>query len=110
MEMVRDSTALRMLISGHYTTLVILRMNILLWILFGGIAGWVASLIVGTDGQMGLLGNVVFGIAGAFVGGQLANIMGEKGDPRGERPTTLVAFLWAVAGACLLLFIVNLIW
>ena len=41
-------------------------MNIFLWILFGGLAGWLASLIAGRGAEMGVLANIVVGIAGAF--------------------------------------------
>ena len=43
--------------------------NIVLWILFGALAGWIASKINGTDSQQGWIGNIVLGIVGAFVDG-----------------------------------------
>lgn len=87
-------------------------MNILLWILFGGIAGWVASLIVGTDESMGIIANVVVGIAGAFIGGWLANTLGLAPDSNSDadRPTSIITFVIAVVGAIVLLFLFNLIW
>lgn len=85
-------------------------MNILLWVIFGGVAGWVASIIVGDDAQLGLIGNVVVGIVGAFVGGWIADQVGVKeGQPGADRPTSLWGFIWAVVGAILLLFVLNLI-
>lgn len=84
-------------------------MNILLWIIFGGIAGWVASLIVSGAG-MGIVGNVVVGILGAFIGGWIADRIGFKaGEPGIERPSNFWPFLWAVIGSVILLSIVNLI-
>lgn len=83
-------------------------MNILLWIIFGGIAGWVASLIVGADGSLGIIGNIVVGIAGAFVGGWIADAVGAGGDGGADRPTSIMSFVWAVVGAILLLLILNL--
>lgn len=83
-------------------------MNILLWILFGGIAGWVASLIVGADGSLGIIGNIVVGIAGAFVGGWIADAVGAGGAEGADRPTNIMSFVWAVVGAILLLLILNL--
>jgi uncharacterized membrane protein YeaQ/YmgE (transglycosylase-associated protein family) len=46
-------------------------MNILVWLIVGGLIGWVASILMGTDGRQGLLLNVVVGIVGAFLGGWL---------------------------------------
>lgn len=46
-------------------------MNIIIWLVVGGLIGWVASLLMGTDGRQGLLLNVVVGIVGAFLGGWL---------------------------------------
>lgn len=84
--------------------------NILMWVVFGGIAGWVASLIVGTDGGQGILGNIIVGIIGAFLGGWIADIVGVKaGKPGADRPSTIWAFIWAVVGAVVLLFLLNLI-
>ena len=50
-------------------------MNILAWIIFGALAGWIASLIVGTDRRQGCLMNVVVGVAGALVGGFLTRLV-----------------------------------
>jgi len=85
-------------------------MNILLWIIFGGIAGWIASLFVGSDAQYGLIGNVVVGIIGAFIGGWIADKVGVGAAEGAERPTSIMSFLWAVVGAVILLIILNLIW
>jgi uncharacterized membrane protein YeaQ/YmgE (transglycosylase-associated protein family) len=84
-------------------------MNILLWIVFGGLAGWIASLLVGADTQFGALGNIIVGIIGAFLGGWIADQLGFGGAKGAERPTSLASFAIAVLGAVLLLFIVNLI-
>jgi uncharacterized membrane protein YeaQ/YmgE (transglycosylase-associated protein family) len=46
-------------------------MNIIIWLVVGGLIGWVASMLMGTDGRQGLLLNVVVGIVGAFLGGWL---------------------------------------
>ena len=84
-------------------------MNILLWIIFGGAAGWIASLLV-TGSGLGLVGNVLIGIAGAFVGGYLGDRLGVgAGKPGTDRPTSLAGFVWAVIGAALLLLILNLL-
>ena len=46
-------------------------MNIILWIIFGALAGWIASMIMGTNAQMGALANIIVGIVGALIGGFL---------------------------------------
>lgn len=75
-------------------------MNILLWILFGAIAGWIASMIMKTDAQQGFLGDVVVGILGAVVGGFLMEMLGES-DVSGFN---IYSMLVAIIGACILLF------
>lgn len=85
-------------------------MNILLWIIFGGLAGWIASMVVGNDAGMGIIGNVIVGIVGAFIGGMVADQIGVgQGAPGADRPTDIKSFIWAVVGAVLLLAILNLI-
>jgi uncharacterized membrane protein YeaQ/YmgE (transglycosylase-associated protein family) len=54
-------------------------MNILLWVIFGGLIGWIASLIMNTDGQQGLVLNIIFGIVGAVFGGWLMSLIGASG-------------------------------
>ena len=46
-------------------------MGILLWIIFGAIAGWIASMIMGTDAEQGTILNIIVGIVGAVLGGWL---------------------------------------
>jgi uncharacterized membrane protein YeaQ/YmgE (transglycosylase-associated protein family) len=84
-------------------------MNILLWIIFGGIAGWLASVIVQGAG-LGILWNIIVGIVGAFIGGWIADKTGIKpGQPGADRPTNIWGFVWAVVGAIVLLVLINLI-
>jgi uncharacterized membrane protein YeaQ/YmgE (transglycosylase-associated protein family) len=83
--------------------------NALLWIVFGGIAGWLGSLIVGSGSTLGLWGNVLVGIAGAFVGGYIADRMGISETPGIERPTSWLGFISAVVGAVILLLILNMV-
>lgn len=54
-------------------------MNIILWIILGALAGWIASLVMKTDAQQGFLADIVLGIIGALVGGFLMNLIGEPG-------------------------------
>ncbi|OYX43717.1 hypothetical protein B7Y94_01150 [Candidatus Saccharibacteria bacterium 32-49-12] len=71
------------------------------WIILGGLAGWVASMIAGTDAKQGLLGNIIVGIVGGFLGGWLFGLFG--GD--GVTGFNLWSFLVALVGAVVLLFI-----
>lgn len=71
-------------------------MNILIWLIFGAIAGWVASKIMGTDAEQGALGNVVVGIIGAFVGGFLMQAIGGSGVDGFNIKSFLVAILGSV--------------
>lgn len=82
-------------------------MNIILWILSGGVAGWIASLLVGSG--LGIIGNIVVGIIGAFLGGFIMDKIGRGGEPGAERPTSLVPFLTAIGGSVILLLIINLV-
>ena len=77
-------------------------MNILVWILFGAIAGWLAGLIMG-DQRRGWLGNILVGVLGAGLGGFVASLLGLGGVDG----FNLYSMLIAVAGACLLLWIYN---
>ena len=52
-------------------------MGIILWIVFGAIAGWLASMFMGTDNGQGTMGDIVMGIIGSIVGGFLMNLMGK---------------------------------
>jgi len=84
-------------------------MNVLLWIVFGGLAGWVATLLTGDDAGFGIFGNIVVGIIGAFIGGWIADRVGMGGAPGTERPTSIGSFITAVLGAVILLWIVGLV-
>ena len=76
-------------------------MSILAWIVLGGIAGWIASMIAGTDAEQGIIGNIIVGIIGAFIGGFVARTLGSS-DVNGFN---LYSLLVAVVGAVILLFI-----
>ncbi len=70
-------------------------MNILLWIIFGALAGWIASVIMGTRGQ-GVLIDIVLGIVGAFVGGWLFQQFGAAGVTGFNLGSLLVAVVGAI--------------
>lgn len=84
-------------------------MNILLWIIFGGLAGWIASALVGQENQIGLVGNIAIGVIGAFVGGWITDRVGFGGKPGTERPTKLYSFVTAIVGAVIILLLLNLL-
>jgi uncharacterized membrane protein YeaQ/YmgE (transglycosylase-associated protein family) len=81
-------------------------MNFLIWLIVGGIVGWLASLIMRTDEQQGILLNVVVGVVGAFISGWVISpIVGVTTINEGiSVPSVLVS----LAGAVVLLAIVNL--
>ncbi len=79
-------------------------MNILLWIIFGALAGWIASIIMRTNADQGAIGNIIVGIIGAFIGGMVSNSLGGP-DVTGFNLTSLLV---AIVGAVILLFIVRL--
>lgn len=54
-------------------------MGILAWIVIGALAGWIASMITGTNAQMGAFANIIVGIVGALIGGLLFNLLGGEG-------------------------------
>ncbi|MBN8831401.1 MAG: GlsB/YeaQ/YmgE family stress response membrane protein [Sphingomonadales bacterium] len=79
-------------------------MGIILWLIIGGVIGWLASLIMRTDAQQGILLNIIVGIVGAFLGG----LIFARGNIN-NAPLTLGSFVVSLIGAIVLLGIVNLI-
>lgn len=80
-------------------------MGILSWLVMGALAGWVASILMKKKRSMGLIANIVVGIAGAFIGGFVMEFF-NKGGITGFNFTS---FLIAVLGAVILLAVVNLV-
>ena len=78
-------------------------MGIIAWLIFGGLAGWIASMIMGTDAQQGLLMNIIVGIVGAFIGGFIARLLG-FGD-ESFAFFDIGSWITAILGAIILLFI-----
>lgn len=78
-------------------------MGIILWIIFGGIVGWVASLIMKTDEQQGIVLNVITGVVGAIIGGWIMSFFGHSG----VGSFNLYSFLVALLGAVVLISIVK---
>ncbi len=76
-------------------------MGIIIWLIVGGIVGWLASLIMRRDGQQGILLNIIVGIVGAMLAGWIF------GGGINEA-ITIRTFLFSIIGAVILLAIVNL--
>jgi len=82
-------------------------MNFIIWLIVGGVIGWLASMVMKTDGQQGIILNVVVGIVGAFIGGWLISplvgvpTINQDAFSLGALPVTFV-------DALILLAIVNL--
>lgn len=79
-------------------------MGFILWIVVGGIIGWLASIIMRTDAQQGIFLNIIVGIIGAFIGGLIIS-----GGSINDAPLTVTSFLVSLLGAVILLAIVNLV-
>jgi uncharacterized membrane protein YeaQ/YmgE (transglycosylase-associated protein family) len=77
--------------------------GIIVWLILGGVIGWLASILMRTDAQQGIILNIVVGIVGAFIGGIIFNHNMNNGD------FSLVALIEAFIGAVVLLAIVNLV-
>jgi uncharacterized membrane protein YeaQ/YmgE (transglycosylase-associated protein family) len=71
-------------------------MGIILWIVFGALAGWIASMLMKTDAQQGSLANIVVGIIGALIGGFVMHFLGQSGVTGFNIYSLLVAVLGAV--------------
>ena len=82
-------------------------MGLIIWLIVGGIIGWLASMIMKTDAQQGVLLNVVVGIIGPLIGGWLiAPLLGGSTGMSGG--FDIMGFVAALIGAIILLAIVNL--
>ena len=82
-------------------------MSLIIWLVVGGLIGWIASLIMGTDAQQGIVQNIVVGIVGAFVAGRvLTPLLGIGTLNQGN--FSFPALLVSLVGAVILIAIVNL--
>lgn len=82
-------------------------MNIIIWLVVGGLIGWVASMIMKTDAQQGIILNVVVGIVGAMLGGWfVAPLLGT--GTINQNDFSISGLLASLIGAVILLAIVNL--
>lgn len=83
-------------------------MNLLAWLVVGGLVGWIASLLMKTDAQQGILLNVVVGIVGAFLGGWVLAPMFGTGTIN-QADFSIGSLVVSLLGAVILLAIVNLV-
>ena len=79
-------------------------MGLILWLVVGGVIGWLASIIMRTNAQQGIFLNIVVGIVGAFIGGLIIS-----GGSINSAPLNVTTFLVSLLGAVILLGIVNLV-
>ena len=82
-------------------------MNFIVWLVVGGLIGWVASMVMKTDAQQGVFLNIVVGIVGAFLGGWLISPL--VGVPTiNQDAFSIGAMAVSLVGAIILLAVVNL--
>jgi len=78
-------------------------MGIILWIIFGALVGWIASIIMKTNAEQGALSNIIIGIIGAVIGGWIMSLIGKSG----VSSFSWYSFLVALLGACVLIVVVK---
>jgi uncharacterized membrane protein YeaQ/YmgE (transglycosylase-associated protein family) len=83
-------------------------MNFIIWLIIGGIVGWLASMVMKTHAQQGVILNVVVGIVGALLGGWLISPLVGVGTIN-QDALSIPAILVSLVGAIILLAIVNLV-
>lgn len=81
-------------------------MGIIIWLVMGGVVGWIASIIMGTNAQQGIILNIVVGIVGAVIGGWLIGpLLGAGSINEG---ITAMSFIVSLIGAIILLALASL--
>lgn len=75
-------------------------MDLIIRLIVGGVIGWLASIIMKTNAQMGIIANVVVGVVGMAIGSWLAGLLGIAGG-------TLVSWLVSIAGAVILIAVLK---
>ena len=83
-------------------------MNFIIWIVVGGRSGWLASLIMKTDGQQGVFLNIVVGLIGALIGGWLISPLVGVGTIN-DSAFSIGSLFVSLLGAVILLAVVNLL-
>ena len=79
-------------------------MTLLAWIVFGAVVGWLASVLMKTNSEQGMLGDIVVGVIGGLVGGLIFNFVGQPGITG----FNLYSVIVAVIGASVLIFLVRM--
>jgi len=80
-------------------------MNLLLWILFGAVVGWIASIIMKQNSRMGIIANIVVGLIGSVIGGWIASsIAGYSLNMYSWQ-----GFVFSILGAIILLAVLNVL-
>lgn len=80
-------------------------MDWLAWIVLGGIAGWIASMLTRNNANMGIIANIIVGIIGSFAGTFILSLLGIPGTTG----FNLYSLFVAIGGAVVLLWLVNII-
>ena len=83
-------------------------MNLIVWLVVGGLIGWLASMFMGTDGRQGIVLNVIVGIVGAVLGGWLLGGM-VGGASINEGDFSISGLVVSFIGAVILIFIVKMV-
>jgi uncharacterized membrane protein YeaQ/YmgE (transglycosylase-associated protein family) len=81
----------------------------IVWLVVGALVGWIASLIMKTDGQQGTILNIVVGIVGAALGGFIFRLFGASGANINDNGLSVYTFLVSLVGAVVLIGLVKLI-
>lgn len=79
--------------------------TIIAWIIIGGLAGWIASMIMGKNAQMGLVANVIAGVVGAFIVGWIVSFF--TGGSAMPDAFSIPGVIAAIVGACLLIWVIS---
>ena len=77
-------------------------MELIVQLIVGGIIGWLGSIVMKTNAQMGLIANIIVGIIGAGIGGWLGGQLGVGGTP-------VMGWIMAVVGAAILIFLLKVL-
>ncbi len=84
-------------------------LNLLVILLVGGLVGWVASLIMRTDGQQGALMNIVIGVVGSFLGAWFFGTVLGVGSAYLSGEFSIIGIFWAVVGSVILIGLLKLL-
>lgn len=85
-------------------------MGLIIWIIVGGLSGWIASMLMKTDASMGLFSNIIVGMIGSLIGGSLYALLfsGSAGISNGFTGFNLGSFILSILGAVILIWLIKL--